>query len=163
MAKDHRGGKRAEGKIARLTAEKGEQGFASEYESTYAANQKESRFFGRYYDVSRKYFHYEHYKDDDNIIINTNNIKYIKREPVLIVNDNQAVYVKDWNVAPIHNHDENWDGYAVRLQRKYFKPYTFRSTFDDYSFSKPDTFDSLVKVAKEQDKRNMKVATRHRR
>ncbi|MGI6157665.1 MAG: hypothetical protein ACOYH4_04250 [Saccharofermentanales bacterium] len=105
---------------------------------------------GESYRASNKYFHDRHYIDDDTIVINTNNVITVKGNYVLVIDKNQAVYLKDWNVREVRNWDMGWQGHAVKLQRKYFKPYTFRKNFDDYAFDKPDTFEGLVRVAKEQ-------------
>ena len=70
----------------------------------------------------------------------------------MIVDNDKAVYLKDWQVKPVHSFSEGMSGWAVKLNRKYFKPYTFKKPFDDYSFDKQDDFDSLLKTAKKQDK-----------
>lgn len=130
------------------------------------AEKKDNDFFfgeGNYRYTSNKYFNFNHTPDSDNIIIATNNIKTIKGKPVLIVGNNQAVYLKDWQVRQVHNYNEGINTNLVKLNRKYFKPYTFKSDFSDYSFKKSDTFESLQKVAKEQNKKKMKVAYGHMR
>lgn len=109
-------------------------------------------FFGDTEWRSNKYFKFDHVKDNDNIILVTNNIKAIKGNFVMIVDNDKAVYLKDWQVKPVHSFSEGMYGWAVKLNRKYFKPYTFKTSFDDYSFDKQDTFDSLLKTAKKQDK-----------
>lgn len=101
---------------------------------------------------SNKYFKFDHVKDNDNIVIVTKNIKAIKGNFVMIVDNDKAIYLKDWQVKQVHNYGENFWGWAVKLNRKYFKPYTFKKPFDDYSFDKQDTFDSLLKDAKKQNK-----------
>lgn len=125
---------------------------------------KDNDFFfgeGNYRYTSNKYFNFNHTPDSDNIIIATNNIKTIKGNPVLIVGNNQAVYLKDWQVRQVHNYDEGINTNLVKLNKKYFKPYTFKSDFSDYSFGKSDTFDSLQKVAKKQNKTKTKYAYGH--
>lgn len=123
---------------------------------------KEDDFFfgeGNKTKESNKYFTYKHVIDDDNIIINTNNIKIIKDNYVLIVDNNKAVYLKDWQVRCAHNwYDMGSNFYIVKVNRKYFKPYTFKFNFTDFSFEKENTFDDLMAVAIEQDKENMQVA-----
>lgn len=109
-------------------------------------------FFGDTEWRSNKYFKFDHVKDNDNIVIVTKNIKAIKGNFVMIVDNDKAVYLKDWQVKPVHNYGEDFRGFAVKLNRKYFKPYTFRNPFTDYSFDKQDTFDSLLKDAKKQNK-----------
>lgn len=120
------------------------------------------KFFGDIFKKSNKYHHFRHYRDDDNITIITKNLKTIKGEPVMIVSQNKAVYVKGWNVRPVRIWEEEiqFEAYAVRLQRKYFKTYTFRAGFDEFGFGEgeEDTFDSLVELAKEQDEVNLPVS-----
>ena len=48
--------------------------------------------------------------------------------------------------------------YAVKLNRKYWKVYTFKSDFEDIFIEKEATFDDLVEVAKEQNNKNMPIA-----
>lgn len=124
---------------------------------------KDLRFFfgDDYRAVSNKYIKFTHFRDDDNITIVTNNITDVKGNKVLVIGNNSAVYLKDWQVRPVHNYDNGINAYAVRLSRKYFRPYTFRSGFNGYSFPKDDTFDSLIGVAKAQDKSGMTVAMGH--
>lgn len=113
---------------------------------------KEMEFYfkGGYNYVSNKYFRFKHVIDDDNIIIMTRNVKKIKENRVLIVDNNKGVYLKDWQVHFLYSAYSE-DAYAVKLNRKFFKVYQFNFSFDDMSFEKEDTFDELLQVAKEQD------------
>lgn len=115
-------------------------------------------FFGDIHHTSNKYFTFNRVKSDDEIIIVTNNIHQIKDNLVLIVDNNKAVYLKDWQVRGIMNYYENLYAFAVKLNRKYFKTYTFKNDFDFVHFNSEDTFDSLLEVAKNQDEENMPVA-----
>lgn len=110
---------------------------------------------GNWERTSNKYMTFKRVINDDTSIIQTNNLKVIKESPVLIINNNQAVYLKDWQIRKSSSWEHGIDGYAVKLNRKFFKPYTFRSDFRGYHFEKADTFDSLKKVAKEQEKLNI--------
>lgn len=126
-----------------------------------AQKEKESDFFfgkGNVTKVSTKYYEFKRVLDEENIIIVTKNIKVIKGNYVLIVDNNKAVYLKEWQVKHIHSYDEEFNGYAVKLNKKYFKPYTFKTDFEDFCFVKEDTFESLFEVAKEQEKENTKVS-----
>lgn len=126
--------------------------------------QKDMDFFygkGNTKRLSNKYFEFKRVIDDDNCIVVTNNIKEVKGNPVLVVGNNQAVYLKDWQYRPIHNYDNGIDTYAVKLNRKYYKPYTFKSNFDDVGFDKNNTFDDMMNTAKEQQNVNMKFASGH--
>lgn len=119
------------------------------------------RFFGEgnRKKVSNKYYTYKHSIDNDNIIINTRNVITIGNSYVLIVGSNKAVYLKDWQVIEAHNWSELGDDFhIVKLNRNYFKTYTFKSDFTDFSFEKEETFDDLMVVAHKQDEENMPVA-----
>lgn len=120
--------------------------------------QDEQWFFGETNHTSNQYFTFKHYQSEDTVVILTNNIKHIKGSPVLVVGSNKAVYLKDWQVREVHNFFEGIDTYAVKLNRAYFKPYTFRFTFDDMAIEGEYCFDDMVRIAKEQDAENMKVA-----
>lgn len=119
-------------------------------------------FFGNVHKVSNKYFIPEKQViDDDNIIIATNNIKAIKGNPVMIVGPNQAVYVNR-NIAGLNIRNGEfsaYDNYAVKLNRQKYKTYTFRNGFDEFSFDKTQTFDDLLKIAKQQEKAKNKYST----
>ena len=107
-------------------------------------------FFGKVTKLSNRYFEYNSIIDEDNIIIITNNIKVIKGSYVLVVDNNKAVYLKDWQVKRVHNFYNNMSGYAVKLNRNYFKSYTFSFDFEDMAFDQEDTFDSLKELAATQ-------------
>lgn len=117
-----------------------------------------TRFFGKVEHKSNKYFTFNHYINENEAIIITNNVKYIKGNPVLIIANNKAVYLKDWLVKPVHNYFNDIYAYAVKINRQYFKPYTFKSDFEDMCIETEYTFDDLLNVAKEQDAENMKIA-----
>lgn len=126
--------------------------------------QKDMDFFygkGNTEKKSNKYFTFKRVLDDDNCIVVTNNIKTIKGKPVMITGNNQAVYLKDWQYRPIHNYYEGIDTYAVKLNRNYYNPYTFRFNFDGYSFDKNNSFDDMMNTAREQERVNMKFAEGH--
>lgn len=129
--------------------------------SDYLKGMKEKsieRFFGKVEHKSNKYFTFNHYINDDEAIIITSDVKYIKGNPVLIIANNKAVYLKDWLLMPVRNYDNNVYGYAVKINRKYFKPYTFKSEFEDIYIESEYTFDDLLNISKEQDKENMSIA-----
>lgn len=126
--------------------------------------QKDMDFFygkGNTKKLSNKYFEFKRVLDDDNCIVVTNNIKTIKGNPVMITGNNQAVYLKDWQYRPVHNYYDGIDAYAVKLNRKYYRPYTFRFNFDDYSFDKNNSFDDMMDTARQQEQVNMKFAEGH--
>ena len=127
-----------------------------------ARAEKEDDFFfgaGNREKNSNKYFTFKHVLDNDNIIINTNNVKKIKDSLVLIVGNREAVYLKDWQVRGVHNYSDICSNfYLVKLNRKYFKPYSFRNEFNDFCFDNTESFDDLMECAREQDEAGMKVA-----
>lgn len=127
----------------------------------YIKQQKEKdiqKFFGEIKHTSNKYFTFNRIINDDEIIIVTSNIKIIKDTPVLVVGNNKAVYLKDWLIREVRNYNLDIYAYAVKLNRKYWKVYTFKSDFEDIFIEKEDTFDDLVEVAKEQNQKNMPIA-----
>ena len=121
-------------------------------------NTVKDRFFNKISPISRKYFKYDSIIDNDNIIVRTNNIAVVKGNPVLIVDNNKAVYLKTWQVEPIKMNRGEVNTYAVKLNRNYMKPYTFKSSFEGFSFDKQDNFESLKKLAKQQQKQNITVS-----
>ena len=129
----------------------------SEYMKSVEENNL-TRFFGEVEHKSNKYFTFNHYINENEAIIITGNVKYIKGNPVLIIANNKAVYLKDWLVKPVHNYFNDIYAYAVKLNRQYFKPYTFKNDFEDMCIETEYTFDDLLNVAKEQDAENMKIA-----
>lgn len=133
---------------------------SSEYFKRCAEN-ADNRFFGTGNKVkeTNKYFTYKHFIDDNTVIINTNDVKEIKGNLVMIVGKNEAVYLKDWNVRFAHNFGDICDDfYIVKLQRQYFKTYTFKAPFEDFCFDAVQDFDKMVEIAKAQDQQNMQVA-----
>lgn len=129
--------------------------------SEYIKGVKENnlvRFFGGVEHKSNKYFTFKHFINNDEAIIITNNVRYIKGNPVLIIANNKAVYLKEWLVQPVHNYFNGIYAYAVKINRQYFKPYTFKSDFEYICIETEYTFDALLNIAKEQDVENMKIA-----
>lgn len=122
--------------------------------SEFLKSQKEKDlkfFFGENVKkISNKYFKYESVKNDDEIILITNDIKFLKGNYVLIVDNNKAIYLKDWQVKQVHNYNLGLNAYAVKLNRKFFNPYQFKFTFDEFSFDKEETFDDLLDIARTQ-------------
>ena len=112
-------------------------------------------FFGNDANISKDgevIINYNHVIDNDNIIIQTNNIKYWinKDQWVLVVAKNKAVYLKEWQIREIKNWNKGIDSYAVKLNRKYFKIYNLSYEFGDISSELNDDFDSLLEIAKLQ-------------
>ena len=130
----------------------------SEYNKERKNKAMDYFFNGGWERESNKYFTFNRVIDNDNIIIVTDNIKILKDNHVLVVNNNQVVYLKDWQIHCVHNYYLEVNAYVVKLNRNYFKPYTFSFNFDDMSFDKADTFDSLYELAKKQNEENLKWA-----
>ena len=101
---------------------------------------------------SNKYIKFNHVLDDDNIIICTNDITFYNSknsyEPsyMLMVDNNKAVFLKNWQVR-ICKCRYTEEFYAVKLNRKYFKVYTFKNEFENMIFEKEQTFDDLKELA----------------
>ncbi|WP_289068899.1 hypothetical protein [Faecalibaculum rodentium] len=109
-------------------------------------------FFGKVENKSNKRFQFDGsaHKNPDEITIITGNVRRFKDGFVMPVGNNKLVYLKDWQVLPVYNHEEIGNAEAVKLNRKYFKTYTWKSEFEDFYFENEDTFDSLAELAKEQ-------------
>lgn len=126
-------------------------------------NAQEVRFFGANNKCIRtnNYYTYKHVLSDDEIIINTGNVIKIKDSMVLVIGKNKAVYLKDWAVKAAHNNKAGGVGsfFIVKLNRAYFRPYTFTKPFEDFCIDKEQDFDYLLNVAREQDAENMEVAS----
>lgn len=106
---------------------------------------------GNWRETSNKYFKFKRVLNDDEIIIITNNVREVKENLVLAVDKNKVVYLKDWQVKAVKAYDENIYAYAVKLSKKYFKTYTFKNEFKDFSFQNEDTFESLKELAEIQE------------
>lgn len=132
----------------------------SEYVKETKAKMRDS-FFGEVSQKSNKYFTFNHIIDKDTIILVTSNITTIKGNPVMIVGNNKAIYLKDWQMRKVHDYYNGFNAYAVKLQRAYFKPYTFKNDFEDYHFEHDDTFDTLKAAAKSQN--DSQIALGHMR
>lgn len=115
-------------------------------------------FFGETKSRTNKYFTFNRIKNENEIVILTNNIKTVKGSPVLIVGSNKAVFLKDWAVRKVHNYEHGINTYAVKLNRNYFKTYTFTNAFEGYEDMGEDDFNSLYKVAEDQNKVNLEIA-----
>ena len=115
----------------------------------YSDMVKRDSFFGKVLQRSNKYFIPDQINDEDNAIIKTNNITVVKDSIVMVTGNNTAIYLKDWQVRRIFD-KELGEMYAVKINRNYFKEYTFKTNFSEFSFDKKDTFDSLWETAKKQ-------------
>ena len=125
---------------------------------------KDLNFFfgeGNWSNTSNQYYNFKRVLNENEIIIVTENVKIIKGNPVLVIGNNKAVYLKDWAVRPVRNFENNVYAYAVKLNRNYFKVYTFKSDFEDLYFEKEENFDDLLELAKEQEERGMTIAFGH--
>lgn len=111
------------------------------------------KFYGERNSVSNSRFTFDGtaHESQDEITIVTKNVRRLKDNLVLIVGNNKLVYLKDWQAKPLYSHELGLNASAVKLNRKYFKPYTWKAgNFLDVDFEQEDTFDSLRDVAREQ-------------
>ena len=116
---------------------------------------------GNWKNKSNKYYSFKRVLNENEIIIVTENVRIVKGNPVLVIGNNKVVYLKDWAVRPVRNYENNVYAYAVKLNRNFFKVYTFKSDFEDLYFEKEENFDDLLELAKEQEERGMTVAFGH--
>ncbi|MDY4012043.1 MAG: hypothetical protein SOY60_10340 [Fusobacterium gastrosuis] len=111
---------------------------------------------GNWYATSNKYFKFKRILNDDEIIIITENVRELKEDTiVLVVDNNKVVYLKNWQIKPVKAYEENIYGYAVKLNKKYFKSYSFKNEFKEFYFEKEDTFESLKELAKMQEEEDI--------
>ena len=122
----------------------------------------QSRFWGNYEQTSNKYAKIEkQVLDEDNFILFTNNVKTFfskgDKKIIMPVDNNKAIYLNMYSIMDVGVKDGNGkyigEQTAVKINKKYFKPYTFKNDFDDMYFDKEDTFESLKNVAKQQEKK----------
>lgn len=117
-------------------------------------------FFGNVRKVSTKYIEPEkQVLDDDTVIVYTNNVTAVKGNPVLIIGNNQAVYLKDKDFTLVTREVDGTSSetVAVKIHRG-FKPYTFRSNIsDEISIDQPYSFEDFRKMAQEQQKKRGRV------
>lgn len=116
------------------------------------------RFFGgKGEHIYKKTYKFDHVIDDDNVVITTNNLQFVKDGHALIVGKNKAVFLKNWQVRHTTINDPNWGKLGtnlIKLNRNYFKVYTFRNNFEDIAIEDGEemtNFDDVLKLAKEQD------------
>lgn len=105
---------------------------------------------------SNKYITFNHVIDDDNILLATRNVRsYFNPKSdkwvwYLIVDNDKVVYLKHWQLRLAHTEWNEEQGYIVKLNRNFFKVYTFKKPFEDMCFEEEQTFDSLMEEAKSQ-------------
>ena len=113
-----------------------------------------NEFFTNKKAYSNKYFTFDHVIDDDNIIIITNNITLVNtkfgQSPILMVGNNKAIYLKEWQIRPVMNYGEGLYAFAVKLNRNFCKIYTFKNDFEGMAFEKEFDFDELKEIAESQ-------------
>ena len=113
-------------------------------------------FFGEDLHMTNgSYFQFKRVIDSDNIIILTNKIKKVRDNYVLVTDQDKGVYLKDWQLRKVSSYQAGINCYAVKLSRKFFKPYKFSFEFEDFLITKEETFDTLYNVANEQEKDNL--------
>lgn len=120
-----------------------------------AATKRKENFFQQTLTYkTNNYFVYDGDIDNDTIIIRTDNliVNTFTNKFILKVGTNKAVYLNANNIRKIRFKHANgdWEStYLVKLNRNYFKVYTFQKAFDDYLGNDKD-FDALKEIAKSQ-------------
>lgn len=110
-------------------------------------------FFGEVAKTSNKYMMVDQVTDADSAIIMTNNVQVVKGNMVMVTGRNTAVYLKNGQYRRMVSED-GAEAFAVKINRNYFKEYTFKSDFD--FGGKKDTFDSLHQTAAQQQRQKTK-------
>lgn len=124
--------------------------------------EKVNQFFGKTEKLSPKYFKFDRIIDEDNIIILSENVLKIKDNFVLVIGNSSAVYIKKWNITEVSSYKEKINSYAIKLSRKYYKPYNFKKNFEmEKPFYRDFTFDDFVNVAKKQQEENIAITLGH--
>lgn len=120
-------------------------------------------FFGEVKHASSKYISFKHVIDDDNIIVNVKSVVSVKGSPVLAVGSCSGVYLKDWLVREAHvcKNGVDEDFWCVKLNRKFFKVYTFKNPLTEDMIEDTLTFDEWMQVARLQDEESMPIALGH--
>ena len=116
-------------------------------------------FFGEdlHMTSGKYYFQFKRVLGKDEVIVLTNNLKMIKGNPVLVVGPSAGIYLKDFQVRKVSSYQAGINCYAVKLSRKYFKPYKFSFEFEDMMIENEETFDTFYEVAKLQEKENLAI------
>lgn len=109
------------------------------------------RFFGERRFIDSRFFRFDGVIDENNIIVIVTTVKMLRNgSVVMVVGNDQAIYLQDWQIYKVMT-KSGIDGWAVKLSRKHFKPYTFKDGFyPEFFFRKSLTFDDLVKRAESQ-------------
>ncbi len=133
--------------------------------SAYIKKQKgaqRARFFGEVREVSNTYFRFNRVIDDDNVIILTNNLRMINGSYALIVGNNAAIFLKDWQVVPVRIDRGTENTFVVKLNRNWVRPYVWTNgtEFDVWMDGIQD-FDDFLAVARKQDEIDTPVAIGH--
>ena len=117
--------------------------------STY----EDDKFFGEIIlHPNKESFVFNHNPNDYTAIpvFSKEHITDINGNKVLIVGNDKAVYLKEWQMKPVLIGKDS--GYAVKLTRNYYRPYTFKNSFSQVSIDKDlSSFDDIKKLAKSQE------------
>ena len=116
-------------------------------------------FFGQEIKMtSKNYFRFKNVINNDVVILLTTNIRTIKDKLVLVTGKNKGLFLKNWQIIKLNNHQKGINCYAVKLYREYFSPYNFGKI--DFGYVKPEIkdFDELIEIVKKQDEENISFA-----
>ncbi len=156
------GGRGAESKISanRKSSSKSEDKIASVFDNASPTRILKKDFFGQVVKATNKYYRFDQVLSDDKIIIVSRDVVSIKGKPVYVTGSNTAIYLKDWQFRRMATRHGGGDMWAIKLDRNYFKEYTFKNPIRDsegFNFhKKQENFDSLRKVAREQQEWQLK-------
>lgn len=117
--------------------------------SNYSGAKEKDAFFGTVAKKSNKYMLLDQVTNKEDAIVMTNNIAVVKGNAVLVTGKNSAIYLKDWQFRKMES-DNGASAFAVKINKKYFKEYTFQSGFD--FGGEKDTFETLWEKAVSQQK-----------
>ena len=140
-------------RLVNLRSELGLAGFA---EQIAAANARALPWFfsGGYEMMASKTITFTHYIDKSTIILVTPNVQETNHlcGLSLVADDGKVYPIKRWQVIKCKIAGNEAPMYAVKLFRCLFEEYT-----KGMEYSRPDVFDTLLHIAKEQDEANMPI------
>lgn len=104
---------------------------------------------------SKKSFHFKNVINDDLVILLTTNIRTVKNKRILVTGEHTGIFLKDWQFIKLNNHQRGINCYAVKLYRKYFKPFNFGNI--SFYPGKPEIndFEEAIARAKKQEEEHI--------
>ena len=125
---------------------------------------KSDRFFGDIHQVSNKRFEIKSQTpNSDEAIIFTNNLAVVKGNPVLITDNNKAVYLKDFNIrkATVEYDDAPGtyiDTFAVKINKSISKSILSKKTLMDIALIRQIPLTASLRLRKHRKSKENELA-----